>query len=119
MHTPDVTQQILSEIANQNLKNVKFWCMDEGALPPVTPINPYSGEMHEKNEPFFTCLFIYTHFGSLSFELNMVPAVLLELYMSQGGQGIAETPIVSKGLTETFISQGILIPHYDFVDWIS
>ena len=28
----------------------------------------------------------------------MAPGVLLEPYMSQGGQGVAETPIVSKGL---------------------
>ena len=28
----------------------------------------------------------------------MAPGVLLEPYMSQGGQGLAETPIVSKGL---------------------
>ena len=41
MHTPGVTQQILSEIANQKLKNIKFWCMDEGTLSPATPINPY------------------------------------------------------------------------------
>ena len=54
--------------------------------------------MREKNEPLFTCLFIYAHFGSLSLELNMVPGVLLEPYMSQGGHGVAETPTVSKGL---------------------
>ena len=30
----------------------------------------------------------------------MVPGVLLEPYMSQGDQGVAETPIVSKGLIE-------------------
>ena len=29
----------------------------------------------------------------------MAPGVLLEPYMSQGGQGVVETPIVSKGLT--------------------
>ena len=29
----------------------------------------------------------------------MVPGVLLEPYMSQGDQGVTETPIVSKGLT--------------------
>ena len=29
----------------------------------------------------------------------MAPGVLLEPHMSQGGQGVAETPIVSKGLT--------------------
>ena len=28
----------------------------------------------------------------------MVPGVLLEPYMSQGGQDVAETPIVSTGL---------------------
>ena len=28
----------------------------------------------------------------------MVPGVLLEPYMSQGDQGVAETPIVLKGL---------------------
>ena len=28
----------------------------------------------------------------------MVPGVLLEPYMNQGDQGVAETPIVSKGL---------------------
>ena len=35
---------------------------------------------------------------TFSLELNMVPGVLLEPYMSQGDQGVAETPIVSKGL---------------------
>ena len=54
--------------------------------------------MREKNEPLFTCLFIYAHFGNLILELNMVPGVLLEPYMSQGDQGVAETPIVLKGL---------------------
>ena len=43
MHTPDAAQQILSEMANRNLKKVNFWCVDEGALPPMTPINPYLG----------------------------------------------------------------------------
>ena len=43
MHTPDAAQQILSEMANQNLKKVNFWCVDEGALPPMTPVNPYLG----------------------------------------------------------------------------
>ena len=32
----------------------------------------------------------------------MVPGVLLEPYMSQGDQGVAETPIVSKGLKLRF-----------------
>ena len=56
--------------------------------------------MRKKNEPLFTCLFIYSHFGNLILELNMVPGVLLESYMSQGDQGVAETPIVSKGLNK-------------------
>ena len=68
----------------------------------MTPVNPYlGGNVHGKNEPLFTCLFIYAHFGNLILELNMVPGVLLEPYMSQGDQGVAETPIVLKGLTNT------------------
>ena len=55
--------------------------------------------MREKSEPHFTCLFIYTHFGCLSLELNRVLGVLLEPHMSQGGQGSAELPIVLKGLS--------------------
>ena len=98
MHTPDVIQQILSEIANWNLKNVKFWSIDKGALSPITPVNPYLRGNMWKKEPLFTYLFIYAHFGNLILELNMVPGVLLEPYMSQGDQGVTETPIVSKGL---------------------
>ena len=88
----------MSEIANWNLKNVKFWGMDEGALPPMTPINPYLGGNAWKKEPLFICLFIYAHFANLILELNMVPGVLLEPHMSQGDQGVTESPIVSKGL---------------------
>ena len=69
--------------------------MDEGALPPETPINPYLGTNVQKDLTTFNCLSIYAHFGSLRLELNMVPGVLLESYMSQG----PGTPIVSKGLT--------------------
>ena len=54
--------------------------------------------MHEKNGPLFNCQSIYAHFGMTSLELNMAPGVLLEPYMSQGGQGVTETPIVLKGL---------------------
>ena len=54
--------------------------------------------MHKKNKALLTCLFIYTHFGCLSLELNRVPGVLLEPYMSQGGQGSAELPMVLKRL---------------------
>ena len=64
--------------------------------------------MHERNEPLFTCLFIYTHFGCLSLELNRVPGVLLEPYMSQGGQGSAELPMVLKGLTMNTLNVRLL-----------
>ena len=61
----------------------------------MTPINPYLGGNVQKNGPLFNCQSIYTCFGITSLELNMAPGVLLEPYMSQGGQGVAETPIVS------------------------
>ena len=53
MHTPDADQQILLEMANQNLKKVNFWCVDEGALAPMTPVNPYLAGNTWKNEPLF------------------------------------------------------------------
>ena len=40
MHTPDAAQQILSEMANQNLKKVNCWCVDEGVLPLQLPLIP-------------------------------------------------------------------------------
>ena len=52
MHTPDAIKEVLLEITNQTLENVKFWCVDEGALPPVTPINPYLGRRAQKNDQF-------------------------------------------------------------------
>ena len=71
----------------------------QGGAAPYDRINPYlGGNTPKRNEPLFTCLFIYAHFGKLILELNMVAGVLLEPYMSQGDQGVAETPIVSKGL---------------------
>ena len=42
-HTPDATKEVSLETSNRTLKNVKFWCVDEGALPPMTPVNPYLG----------------------------------------------------------------------------
>ena len=38
----------------------------------------------------------------------MVPGVLLEPYMSQGDQGVTETPIVSKGLRLTQYQMNIV-----------
>ena len=39
----------------------------------------------------------------------MAPGVLLEPYMSQWGQGVAETPIVSKGLNTEAGSPNLII----------
>ena len=68
MHTPDVIQQILSEIANWNLKNVKFWGMDKGALPPMIPVNPSLGGNTQKNDTFYLSVHLCTlwklHFGA-------------------------------------------------------
>ena len=45
----------------------------------------------------------FTHTLETSFlELNMVPGVVLEPYMSQGDQGVTETPIVLKGLRSSW-----------------
>ena len=61
MHTPGVTQQILLEIANQKLKNVKFCCIDEGVLPPVTPNNPYLGANAQKKwATFYMSVHLHT-----------------------------------------------------------
>ena len=70
----------------------------QGGTAPVIPINPYLGGNTQKNGLLFNCQSICAHFGITSLELNIAPGVLLEPYMSQGGQGVAETPIVSKGL---------------------
>ena len=37
MHTLGATQQISPDIVIHNLKNVKFWCLSEGKLPPAIP----------------------------------------------------------------------------------
>ena len=41
MQTLGATQWIPSETSIQNLRNIKFWCVGEEALPPATPNNPY------------------------------------------------------------------------------
>ena len=100
MHTPDAAQQILSEMAKQNFKKVNFWCVDEGCCPLPPPLIPIYGGTHGKNGPIFNGQSIYPHFIISSLELNVVPGVL-EPYMSQGGQGVAETPMVWEGLSVT------------------
>ena len=62
MHTPGVTQCIAPETANQLLKNGKFFGGDEGALPPVTPINPYLGGRCAKK---WTTFKAQSHFSPL------------------------------------------------------
>ena len=57
----------------------------------------------KKNGPLFNCQTIYACFGITSLELNMAPGVLIEPYMSQGSQGVVETPIVLKGLKVQYI----------------
>ena len=47
-----IAQQILSEMANQNLEKVNFWCVDEGVLPIWPPLIPIYGVMHEKDGHF-------------------------------------------------------------------
>ena len=50
----------------------------------------------KKNEPLFTCLFIYAHFGNLILEPNMAPGVLLEPYMSQGAGCCRDTYSIER-----------------------
>ena len=38
IQTPGVTQCIAPETADRSLKNGKFFCVNEGALPPETPL---------------------------------------------------------------------------------
>ena len=54
MHTPDATKEVSLE-TNRTLKNVKFWCVNEGALSPMTPINPY-GMGHFLHAKSYFCL---------------------------------------------------------------
>ena len=61
-YTPQMLpQQILSEMSNQNLKKVNFWCVDEGALPPTTPINPYLEGNAWKKWGHFLIINPFTH----------------------------------------------------------
>ena len=62
MHTPDATKEVSLETTNRTLKNAKCWCVDEGALPPTTPINPYLEGRTQKNGSLFTCQIIFLSF---------------------------------------------------------
>ena len=84
MYTPDATQQILSEMANQTLKKVNFWCVDKGALPLITPINPYLGQNVWKNGPLFKCQSIYTYFVIIKFGVKYGPMAPRAIY-DRGG----------------------------------
>ena len=52
MQTLGATQWIPPETSIRNLKNVKFWCVGEWALPPATPVNSYLGGMKIKKAHF-------------------------------------------------------------------
>ena len=67
--------------------------------------------MCEKKSHFLhICSFTHTLDASV-LELNRVPGVLLEPYMSQGGQGSAELPMVLKGLRRKVDSNKIQTPE--------
>ena len=84
--------------------DIKFWCVNEGALPPVTPINFYlGGRARKKWATFFTAIHFSTFLNLIS-GLNMILGGPLSPNMSQGGEGVAETTIVSKGLSTAEIS---------------
>ena len=40
MHTPDAIKEVSLETTNQTLKNIKFWCVDEGHCPLQPPLIP-------------------------------------------------------------------------------
>ena len=71
--------------------------MDEGALPPVTPIDPYLGEMCKIMSHFYMSVHLHTlwkpQFGA-KYGPRSPPRAIYE----PGGQCSKETPIVSKGL---------------------
>ena len=72
--------------------------MDEGALPPMTPINPYlGGNVRKKWATFYLSVHLCTlwkaHFGA-KYGPRGPPRAIYE----PGDQGVTETPIVSKGL---------------------
>ena len=105
MHTLGATQWIPPEIAIWNLKNIKFWCVDEGVLPPVTPINLYLGGKAQKMGHFFLLQSPFLPFQNLISGLDMILGCPLSPNVSQGGEGVTETPIVSKGLRNSQLAR--------------
>ena len=64
----------------------------------MTPINPYLGGTHEKNEPLFTCLFHLCTLWKPHFGAKYGPRGPPRAIYEPGGQGVTETPIVLKEL---------------------
>ena len=99
MHILDSTQQILPEIDNQNLKNINFWCVDEGALPPATPINHYLGGTSKKSHFLLSthlCALLKSQFGA-KYGTMGPPRAIYE----PRGQDVIETSIVLTTLIQT------------------
>ena len=66
MHTPDATTEVWLETTNQTLKTIKFWCVSEGALFPVTTLILIYGGGHKKSATFYMpnhiSVFLKPHF---------------------------------------------------------
>ena len=87
--TSDTTRDI-----HLKLENVKFWCVTRG-ITLANPINPYLGERVQKTLDTFIIPRHFSIFTKLHFwaqNNSMSPG------MNQGGEGVAEKHIVSKGL---------------------
>ena len=81
-----------------------------GGAPPVTPVNTYLGGGCKKWAIFLPSTVL--PFWNLISGLNMILRGPLSPNISQGGEGVTETPIVSKGLSgllaESLLSVGLL-----------
>ena len=80
------------------MRNVKFWGVSEGALPPVTPSNPYVGGGCEKKWATFIILSHFSIFLKPHFWAQNDSSGFPEPKYEPGGEAVTETPIVSKGL---------------------
>ena len=77
MHTPGVTQYIAPETVNRLLKNGKFFGGEEGALSPVTPVNPYLGGRCTQKWTTFLKPSHISLFRKFSFEINIPLGAIL------------------------------------------
>ena len=61
MHTPDAAQQLLSEMANWNLKKGQFLVCGQGGIAPYDPVNPYLGGKRMKKMGHFLIVNPFMH----------------------------------------------------------